>query len=49
MKKVYLVVVAAKDGRSIERKFVTDDLSCVVGKYSMFTVESIDFVNADSL
>lgn len=44
MKKCYLVVVASSDGRSIERKFVTSDLSCVVGKYSMFTVESIDFV-----
>lgn len=44
MKKVYLVVVASPDGRSIEKKFVTSDLSCVVGKYSMFSVESIDFV-----
>lgn len=43
MKQVYLVMVASKDGRSIGRKFVTDDLSCVVGKYSMFTVESVDF------
>lgn len=44
MKKVYMIVVAAKDGRSIEKKFVTSDLSCVIGKYDMFTVESIDFV-----
>lgn len=43
MKKMYLVMVASKDGRSVERKFVTDNLSCVVGNYSMFTVESVDF------
>lgn len=44
MKKMYLVVVAASDGRSIEKKFICDDLSVVVGKYSMFTVEAIEYV-----
>ena len=45
MKKMYLVIVAAADGRTVEKKFICDDLSVVVGKYSMFTVESIDYVD----
>lgn len=47
MKKMYLIIVPSKDGQTISKKFVTDDITILTGKFPFFTIESIDFVNVE--